>query len=168
MLSVSQSAEILGISTSRVRKLLDDGLLEGQTVGRVWAIREESVYDRLAKKPGAGRPVLMRTPVSLDAVNAMRESSNVLLTSVDDVLENPDALPTNAGDEPNQSGDSTVGAHSPRALHALFLECKEAFRFEPPLHELSSVSREEAGFYMAVADYFLQQKQRELIERGVY
>ena len=29
-------------------------------------------------------------------------------------------------------------------------------------------TQEEAGFYMAVADYFLQHKQRELIAQGAY
>ena len=168
MLSVSQSAEILGISSSRVRKLLDDGLLEGQKVGRVWVIREESVYNRLAKKPGTGRPALMRALVSLDAVNANQEPPNALLANADDAPKDSNVFPASANDGTDRNGDLAAGAHSPRALHALFLECKEAFRFEPPLHELSSVSREEAGFYMAVADYFLQQKQRELIERGVY
>ena len=168
MLSVSQSAEILGVSTSRVRKLLDDGLLEGRKVGRVWAVYEESVYGRLAKKPGAGRPALMRDPVSLDAVNMMQEPPSILLTNAEDAPGDPNTLPVSTDDEANRSGDLAASVRSPRTLHALYLECKEAFRFEPSLHALSSASREEAGFYMAVADYFLQQKQRDLIERGVY
>lgn len=51
----------------------------------------------------------------------------------------------------------------------LYERCKEAFtstsRFA--LIETAS-SSEEASFYMAVADFFLQQKQAELIARGVY
>ena len=51
----------------------------------------------------------------------------------------------------------------------LYERCKEAFtsasRFA--LIETAS-SSEEASFYMAVADFFLQQKQAELVARGVY
>lgn len=154
MLSVSQSAKILGVSTSRVRKLLDDGLLEGRKVGRVWAVHEESVYGRLAKKPEAGRPALLHAPL----VSGTAE------------VESRDSVGSSAiaRDASAEESASFAGACSSQTLHALYLECKEAFRFEPSLHALSSASREEAGFYMAVADYFLQQKQRDLIERGVY
>ena len=96
-------------------------------IGGSWALQEASVYDRLSKKPGAGRPT--RT---IDGAPA----------------------------------DKQVPAHD---LHSLYLECKQAFQFEPSLQAIEEAkSQEEAGFYMAVADYFLQHKQRELIAQGVY
>ncbi|MDO4442318.1 MAG: helix-turn-helix domain-containing protein [Slackia sp.] len=117
MLSIAQSADILGISPARVRKLASEGALDGTKIGRAWALSEESVYDRLSKKPKAGRPV--RTTEK---------------PPVDDRLATPN-------------------------LHSLYLECKQAFRFEPPIQAIEEASnREEAGFYMAVADYFLQCK----------
>ena len=62
--------------------------------------------------------------------------------------------------------DKQVPAHDP---HSLYLECKQAFQFEPSLQAIEEAkSQEGAGFYMAVADYFLQHKQRELIAQGVY
>lgn len=127
MLSVSQSAEILGISPARVRKLVSKGALDGVKIGNSWALQEASVYDRLSKKPAAGRPA--------------------------------------------RAIDSTLaGKQTPTYdLHSLYLECKHAFRFEPSLQAIEEAeSQEEAGFYMAVADYFLQHKQRELIAQGVY
>lgn len=96
-------------------------------IGRSWALQEASVYDRLSKKPGAGRPA--RTT---------------------------DGAPA----------DKQVPTHD---LHSLYLECKRAFQFEPSLQAIEEAeTQEEAGFYMAVADYFLQSKQRELIAQGVY
>ena len=127
MLSVSQSAEILGISAARVRKLVSEGTLDGVKIGRTWALTDESVYNRLSRKPSAGRPA--------------RASK----------LPPADNAPT-----------------APE-LHSLYLECKRAFQFEPSLQAIEDAkSQEEAGFYMAVADYFLQYKQRELIAQGVY
>lgn len=127
MLSVSQSAEILGISPARVRKLLCEGALDGVKIGRSWALHEASVYDRLSKKPSAGRP-----------------TRSTRRTATDD-------------------------APCASELHNLYLECKRAFRFDPPLQAIEEAeSQEEAGFYMAVADYFLQHKQRELVAQGVY
>ena len=127
MLSVAQSADILGISPARVRKLASEGTLDGAKVGHTWILSEESVYDRLSKKPRAGRPVHMTSDAA-------------------------------ANGEPTASN-----------LHDLYLECKQAFRFEPPLQAIENASsQEEAGFYIAVADYFLQCKQRELIAQGAY
>ena len=94
MLSVSQSAEILGISSARVRKLVSEGSLDGVKIGGSWALQEASVYDRLSKKPGAGRPT--RT---IDGAPA----------------------------------DKQVPAHD---LHSLYLECKQAFQFEPLLQAI--------------------------------
>ncbi|MDO5043569.1 MAG: helix-turn-helix domain-containing protein [Slackia sp.] len=127
MLSVSQSAEILGISPARVRKLVSEGALDGVKIGGTWALQEASVYDRLSKKPRAGRPVR--------AIGGM-------------------------------PADKQAPEYD---LHSLYLECKQAFRFEPSLRSIEEAeTQEEAGFYMAVADYFLQHKQRELIAQGVY
>ena len=127
MLSVSQSAEILGISPARVRKLVSEGALDGVKIGGTWALQEASVYDRLSKKPAAGRP---------------------------------------ARTTDNTPADKQAPAHD---LRSLYLECKQAFQFEPSLQAIEEArTQEEAGFYMAVAEYFMQYKQRELIAQGVY
>ena len=55
MLSVEESARMLGISGARVRKLIADGLLPATKVGRSWAIEEAAAMDRLAAKPKAVR-----------------------------------------------------------------------------------------------------------------
>lgn len=70
MLSVSQSAEILGISPARVCKLASEGMLDGVKIGSSWALREASVYDRLSKKPSAGRP-----PRTTDSAQAETQPS---------------------------------------------------------------------------------------------
>ncbi len=114
------------LSSARVRKLVSEGALDGVKIGGSWALQEASVYDRLSKKPGAGRPTR-----AIDGAPA----------------------------------DKQVPAHD---LHSLYLECKRAFQFEPSLQAIEEAkSQEEAGFYIAVADYFLQHKQRELIAQGV-
>ena len=56
MLSVEESARMLGVSGARVRKLIADGLLPATKVGRSWTIEEAAVMDRLATKPKGGRP----------------------------------------------------------------------------------------------------------------
>ena len=55
------------------------------------------------------------------------------------------------------------------ALHDLYLGCREAFRFRPDSALLMGAeSPEEAAFYVAVADFFLAQRQRELVRCGAY
>ncbi|MEG2477072.1 MAG: hypothetical protein RSA81_02630, partial [Gordonibacter sp.] len=54
-------------------------------------------------------------------------------------------------------------------LHNLYLACRDAFSQRPDARLLEKTSQpEEASFYVAVADFFLQQKQLELVRQGVY
>lgn len=51
----------------------------------------------------------------------------------------------------------------------LYARCKEVFTSASRFALIEAAhSPEEASFYMAVADFFLQQKQAELVARGVY
>jgi excisionase family DNA binding protein len=51
----------------------------------------------------------------------------------------------------------------------LYQQCKEQLRGRYDFEFLSAAkSAEERGFYVAVADYFLQCKQLELIEKGIF
>ncbi len=57
-LSVPETADILGVTTGRVRQLLRDGTLQGHKVGDFqWAIADRDVK-RFAKQPRSrmGRP----------------------------------------------------------------------------------------------------------------
>ena len=56
MLTVSETAEQLEVSASRVRALINAGALPAKKHGRVWMIREEDVLQRLIDRPHAGRP----------------------------------------------------------------------------------------------------------------
>ena len=54
-------------------------------------------------------------------------------------------------------------------FHNLYVECKDLIDGLPPSELIKAASsQEEASFYVAVFDFFLQQKQTELIEQGVY
>ena len=131
MLSVAESAELLGVSGARVRALISSGNLPAQKAGRAWVLKEEDVMARVAKRPGPGR-----RPSSKDGESAARLV---------------------AGDSASSN------------WHELYLACKDAFCCCPSSGAMKEArSSEEASFYMAVADFFLQQKQRELIEHGVY
>lgn len=56
-----------------------------------------------------------------------------------------------------------------KELKELYRACKHAFRFRPSAAFLKAAeSEEEAAFYMAVADFFLREKQAELVKAGVY
>ena len=130
MLSVSECAQILGVSTARVRQLIASGSLEATKVGRSWVLPEVAVYDRLLKNPSSGRP-----SSSSDDLHSERVASF---------------------------------AESRCDLPRLFEECK-AFSFCVSLDVLQSAkTQEEADFYMELSDFFLRQKQRELVKRGVY
>ena len=61
MISVKEAAGILGVSPARVRVLLNNGQLEGQRIGRAWAVSEQSVRQRKQTvrngRPPAAAPV---------------------------------------------------------------------------------------------------------------
>ena len=66
------------------------------------------------------------------------------------------------------SHSAVSGEMSARA-HELYSECRRIFGCLPATELLEAAqSREEASFYMAVFDFFLQQRQRELIRKGVF
>ena len=54
-------------------------------------------------------------------------------------------------------------------MHHLYLSCKEHLSVIPPSELIGSAeSHEEASFYISVSDFFLRQRQYELIEKGVF
>ena len=61
MLSVAESASLLGVSPSRVRALIAEGALPAEKIGRSWVLREEDVLQRAANRPGPGRPATIAT-----------------------------------------------------------------------------------------------------------
>lgn len=128
MLSVSESAELLGVSTARVRALIKSGQLAATKSGRAWILREEDVLQRLAQRPRSGRPKTHAPEVTSRQPGANAES-----------------------------------------FHELYEECRELFTHLPTSETMAQAkSKEEASFYMAVADFFLQQRQAELVKSGVY
>ncbi|MSV90214.1 MAG: helix-turn-helix domain-containing protein [Actinobacteria bacterium] len=55
-MAVGDAAARLGLSASRVRQMLADGVLRGERIGRSWVI-EQSAIDAIAdERPGVGRP----------------------------------------------------------------------------------------------------------------
>ena len=48
MISTQEAADRLGISGQRVRQLLEAGKIDGQRIGAVWVVDEDSVKDRIA------------------------------------------------------------------------------------------------------------------------
>lgn len=131
MLSVSECAQVLGVSTARVRQLIANGSLEATKVGRSWVLPEVAVYNRLLKNPSSGRPSsLSVAPYDKRTVDPAKEHTD---------------------------------------LPQLFEECKKAFSFCVSLDVLQSAkTQEEADFYMELSDFFLRQKQRELVKRGAF
>ena len=73
--------------------------------------------------------------------------------------------PRHASEERSEQARSEKASR----FHALFLECRESFSVRASGGELASIADpEEAAFRVAVADFFLQRKQEELIRRGVF
>lgn len=144
MLSVAQSAEVLRISPARVRALIKAGRLPAVKVGRAWCLREEDVFQRLSERPRRGRPRTRTAPGAASA-EAMRPGARA-----------------GAG-EPSRSNGGAERAHE------LYLACRELFQRVPDGKLMATAqSREEASFYMAAADFFLQQQQDRLVAEGVY
>lgn len=56
MLTVSEAARILNVSQTRVRQLVNQGVLQAEKAGRSWLLDETSVMSRLSSKPQVGRP----------------------------------------------------------------------------------------------------------------
>ena len=133
MLSVSQSAEMLGISASRVRFLIKSGSLPATKVGHAWLLEEKDVLQRASEHPKAGRPTTRKD------------------------LEHNFERTTDELDSASIDG------------HKLYASCKEYFRFRPSSETIrQAATAEEASFYMAVADFFLQQRQAQLVAEGIY
>lgn len=149
MLSAVQAAEMLQVSPARVRALIKAGNLPATKVGRAWCVREEDVYRRVASHPGPGRPRLR---------NEMKPA--------DDAKTNGAGLGSRAVELAG-----TTSAASPDEFleaHELYLACKKLFQALPGAEMMQQArSQEEASFYMAVADFFLQQKQAQLVAEGV-
>jgi excisionase family DNA binding protein len=56
-LSVTEAAESLGITVSRVRQLLARGVIQGHKLGqKQWAIPPSEIERRRRENPGPGRP----------------------------------------------------------------------------------------------------------------
>lgn len=133
MLSVTQAAEKLGVTPSRVRAMIKSGQLNAVKCGRGWIIQEEDVLDRLSRKPRAGRP----SKTDLD-LKQLRSRSSVSLSDA-------------------------------KRAHRIYEDCRAMFSSLPSEELMQHASSsEEATFYMAISDFFLQKKQDELIEQGVF
>lgn len=57
MAPLAEVAERLGVSHGQVRRLIANGELRANRFGRSWAVDVASVNERLAAKPGRGRPL---------------------------------------------------------------------------------------------------------------
>ncbi len=131
MLSVSQAAEELGVSASRVRAMIKDGVLPAHKVGNAWNIPHEAVIQRkLTRHPG-GRP--------------RKNTCEYAVVSI------PDAQNEKA------------------RIHHLYRECSETFGHLHDAHLTCDLEdEEERAFCLALEDFFLQRKQRELVAKGVF
>lgn len=130
MLSVSEAAEMLGISSSRVRQLIANDALQASKVGRAWCIHEESILARIDHAPKPGRPETTARFAEPTAEESEKRAQR---------------------------------------LHDLYEQCRKEFSLHPSMADLkNAATNDEATFYMAIADFFLQQRQRELVAQGVY
>ncbi|QIK73275.1 helix-turn-helix domain-containing protein [Propioniciclava coleopterorum] len=64
-MSVSEAAERLGLSSSRVKQMLVAGDLPGERVGHVWVLNERDVRDAIARWRPRGRPLSQQMAAGL-------------------------------------------------------------------------------------------------------
>jgi len=62
LLTISETAEQLGLSLAMVRRYCANGKLSAQKIGRDWAIRQRDVEHFAATPRHIGRPVIRYTP----------------------------------------------------------------------------------------------------------
>jgi excisionase family DNA binding protein len=143
MLTVKEAAQRLEVSPERVRNMIYDGVLPAERYGRSWLIADEAVWERLHRRPKAGRP-------RKDAVNGSRKGTGA--SNQDDICL------TN-----RPPGFNTTAARR------LYSDCKRQLYGCYDIDFLDQArSEEERLFYTTVADFFLQQRQRELIAQRVF
>ena len=141
MLSVTQAAGKLKVTPSRVRKLIADGALKAEKIGNAWAIPESAVAGRLIKNPKAGRPTTQKTG-----------------------CENEPEARLESKLESKQKVERT-----PINLHEAYIALKDGNFARPSASTIVMIKdKDEAGFILCVCDYFLNLKQREEIESGVF
>jgi len=127
MQTVEQAAEYLGISQTRVRKMIYDGVLPAERFGRIWSIPDAAVIGRRASKPKSGRP------------------------------------------KKDSAKDRKLTKGIPHTVQNLYHECRNSTAYRYEIDSIMNIpTPEEKDFYIAIADFFLQQKQKELIDAGVY
>ena len=140
MLSVKQAAKELGISESRVRKLISDKKLPAKKIGARWILDERDVARRKFASPSSGRP-----------------------TKPKYIVEDKEDL------EFYPYSNEAAARESVKKKQALYRACKETFLGIPPISDLVfAETKEEADFYAAINDFFLRQRQREVIAKGLF
>lgn len=55
-ITIAEASRMLGVSTERVRQLVNRGTLAAEQVAGIWLIDEGSVAARVRNNPGPGRP----------------------------------------------------------------------------------------------------------------
>ena len=106
---------------------------------------------------------------SLEATKVGRSWVLPEVTVYNRLLKNPSSGRPSSSSADARSECAASSAESRCDLPQLFEECKKAFSFCVPLDVLQSAkTQEEADFYMELSDFFLRQKQRELVKRGVF
>lgn len=74
---------------------------------------------------------------------------------------------TSENHAPHEGGGDR--APEPTRLHELFSSCKSSLAGSPSAAEINAIKdADEAAFRIAVADFFLQRKQAELVQRGAF
>lgn len=79
--------------------------------------------------------------------------------------------PRKADDEhaPSACKGPRGGSERARRAKRLFLECREVLSVIPDASMIAGAeSAEEAAFYIAASDFFLQRRQHELVSQGVF
>ena len=80
LVGVAKAADAMGVSPGRVRQMLASGDLNGERVGRAWAIEMQEVHRALRRRPQAGRPW---QPKNAWALLALAEGRDIAASASD-------------------------------------------------------------------------------------
>jgi excisionase family DNA binding protein len=163
MLSVKEAAQRLKVSEQRVRTMIYDGVLPAEREGMKWFLFEEAIMERVQSRPRPGRP-------RKSGKQGKARSSHYLNSSVKQTTQaRPESLKTPETPEAPETQAKSKAQTDLARVRDLYWQCKKEINRSYNFDLLSAArTSEERGFYVLVADYFLQCKQAELIKRGVF
>lgn len=84
--STEEAAETLDYSTQRVRRLVREGTLSGEKIGRDWVVRQDSVTRHLSDRKNLSRELMASDDAGRTLIESEESSAPSSTLTIDDIL----------------------------------------------------------------------------------